>query len=102
MNQEHLTCPSFDCDDLPDSNDAPGALPDSSSLLQYQTVNEISAEARELIASWERARRFTIDYEPCYTPDQLRAMREATGIRSIADMPPPMRYRRVPKNAFMA
>ncbi len=97
MNQERPTCPSFDFDDLPDSNDAPGALTDSLSLSQYQTVNEISAEARALIASWDRTLSCTIDYEP----DQLRAMRATTGIHSIADMPPPMRYRRVSKNAFV-
>ncbi len=94
MNQVIL---SIDCDDLPDCSDALGPFPSTSSESQYETVNEINAEARALIASWERNFGL-IDYDPCHSPDQLRAMSAVT-VHSATSMPPPMRYRRVPKNA---
>ncbi len=52
--------------ELPDSipqRRIPGSLPDGSSQSHYQTINEISAEARAVIASWER-NLSQIDYEP--------------------------------------
>ncbi len=92
------TSASIACDDLLDSSDVHGSLPDTEH--QFQTVNEINAEARALIASWER-NLCPIDYEPCHSAHQLRAMWAAAGTHSITTMPPPMRYRRVSKNAFI-
>ncbi len=85
--------------DQPVSSDVPlpGSLPNSSSESQYEALNEISAEAS---ASRERILRL-VDYEPCRSPVQLRAMWAAYGIHTVTNIPPPRRYRRVPKNAFV-
>jgi hypothetical protein len=89
----------IDCDDLPDGSDIAVSSPNSSSEIQYEPVNEINAEARALIAAWERNNLRPVDYEPSHSPEHLRAMWAAVGVHSIADMPPPMRYRRASKNA---
>ena len=89
------TTPSIDCDNLPDNSDVPETLESS-----YQTANAITAEARAHCATSER-NLCPIDYEPCHSTDQLRAMWAAAGIDSAADMPPPMRFRRVSKKAFI-
>jgi hypothetical protein len=99
MNHEY-NMTSIDCDDLPDSSDVAGTPLHSSSQSEYQTVNEISEEARALIASWQGNLR-PVDYEPSHSPEQLRSMWAAVGVYSVASMPPPMRFRRLPKNAFI-
>ena len=93
----------IDCNHLLlDSGDVVSNTRDISPLLQYLTVNEISAEARELIASWERNYVRPVDYDPSHSPEQLRTRWAAVGVQSIADMPPPMRFRRrMPKFAFI-
>ena len=89
-----MTFPSIDADVQPDSGQVSKFHPDSSSNSQYHTVNEISEEARALIATWERNL-------PCHPPDQLRGVWAHSGIHSVSDLPPPKRYRRVLKKAFI-
>jgi hypothetical protein len=103
INPSQSVFASIGADVQPDSIEASRIHPDSSSSSQYQTVNEISEEARALIALWERNVR-SIDHEPYHSSDQLRGMQaswNANGINSVSGMPPPMRYRRVLKKAFI-
>jgi hypothetical protein len=100
INPSQSVFASIGADVQPDSIEVSENHPDSSSSSQYQTVNEISEEARALIASWERNVR-SIDHEPYHSSDQIRGMQAANGFHSVSDMPPPMRYRRVLKKAFI-
>jgi hypothetical protein len=100
INPNQSVFASIGADVQPDSIEVSGIHPDSSSSLQYQTVNEISEEARALIASWESIVR-SIDHAPYHSSDQLRGMRAASAMHAVSGMPPPMRYRRVLKKAFI-
>ena len=91
LTQPLSTTPSINCDNLPDNSNVPETLDNS-----YQTANAITAEASALFASSELS-LCPIDYEPCHSTDQLRAMWAAAGIDSVADMPPPIRFRRMTK-----
>jgi hypothetical protein len=89
------------CDTSSDSMEVSELQCEILSSDEYQTVNEISEEVRALIASWENSHR-TTDNEPCHIFGQLSAMQPASSTQVIVDiMPPPQRYRRVSKKAFM-
>ncbi len=93
-----------ECDDLTEkyaTNDVSGLQLNFSPRDEYQSVNEISEEVRELIASWENSSR-TTEFELRPLIDQPRSMPRAAGTQEFVDsMPPPQRYRRVSKKAFM-
>jgi hypothetical protein len=89
------------CDALPENMEVSASQCEIFSSDVYQTENEISEEVRALIASWENSHR-TRDNEPCHLFGQLSAMQPASSTPVLVDdMPPPQRYRRVSKKAFM-
>ncbi len=85
-------CPVIDCDDLPDSSDFSELPSESSSHLQHVLSNNTSLQ---------RTRLRPDDFEPSHSPEQLRAMWAAVGVYSVASMPPPKRYQRLPRNSFI-
>ena len=85
----------------PGSTDASVFKLDTSPLDEYQTVNEISEEVRELIVSSENSRR-SKDSGFCCGFDQVGPMQHASGTHEIVESkPPPQRYRRVSRKTFM-
>jgi hypothetical protein len=101
MQEQTTPNATIDFDDLPDSCNVDGDLPCALTQSEYQTENEICAEAMALIASWERTYLLSVKHDSCHAPEQLYDTWSAAGFTSFSDMPPPMRYRRVSKNALI-